>query len=96
MAAAAKSRPGSRIASPHLFPFSIGLDLRADAGYKNSMVQVRRSLSMTRLRGCHAADDRGWNPLHVAARKGDLKEVLIQSCPLLSPLLFCYCLLHAI
>jgi len=75
MAAAAKSRPGSRIASPHLFPFSIGLDLRADAGYKNSMVQVRRSLSMTRLRGCHAADDRGWNPLHVAARKGDLKEV---------------------
>ncbi|AQK67648.1 Ankyrin-3 [Zea mays] len=39
------------------------------------MVQVRRSLSMSRLRSCHDADDRGWNPLHVAARKGDLKEV---------------------
>ncbi|CAN6271092.1 unnamed protein product [Urochloa humidicola] len=39
------------------------------------MVQVRRSLSMSRLRSCHDADDRGWNQLHVAARKGDLKEV---------------------
>jgi ankyrin repeat protein len=39
------------------------------------MVQVRRSLSITRLRSCHDADDRGWSPLHVAARKGDLKQV---------------------
>ncbi|KAF8676722.1 hypothetical protein HU200_046837 [Digitaria exilis] len=39
------------------------------------MVLVRRSLSMSRLRSCHEADDRGWNPLHVAARKGNLKEV---------------------
>jgi hypothetical protein len=31
---------------------------------------------MSRLRSRHDADNRGWNPLHVAARKGDLKEVI--------------------
>jgi hypothetical protein len=45
------------------------------------MVLVRRSLSMSRPRSCHDADDRGWNPLHVAALKGDLKEVYIPSLP---------------
>jgi len=44
---------------------------------KDTMVLVRRSLSMSRPRSSHDADDRGWNPLHVAARKGDLKEVTI-------------------
>jgi hypothetical protein len=40
------------------------------------MVQFRSSLSMTRVRTQgDDADDRGWNQLHVAARKGNLKEV---------------------
>uniref|UniRef100_M8BS25 Uncharacterized protein n=1 Tax=Aegilops tauschii TaxID=37682 RepID=M8BS25_AEGTA len=42
------------------------------------MVQLRSSLSMTRARArgdSDDADDRGWNQLHVAARKGNLKEV---------------------
>ncbi|KAE8777833.1 ankyrin repeat and protein kinase domain-containing protein 1-like [Hordeum vulgare] len=41
------------------------------------MVQLRSSLSMTRVRARadSDADDRGWNQLHVAARKGNLKEV---------------------
>jgi hypothetical protein len=42
------------------------------------MVQFRSSLSMTRVRTQgDDADDRGWNQLHVAARKGNLKEVCI-------------------
>ncbi|VAH54482.1 unnamed protein product [Triticum turgidum subsp. durum] len=42
------------------------------------MVQLRSSLSMTRARtrsDSDDADDRGWSQLHVAARKGNLKEV---------------------
>ncbi|KAL5199810.1 hypothetical protein ABZP36_021013 [Zizania latifolia] len=42
------------------------------------MVQFRSSLSMSRSRTRHGdgdGDDRGWNQLHVASRKGDLKQV---------------------
>ena len=47
------------------------------------MVQLRSSLSMTRARtrsDSDDADDRGWSQLHVAARKGNLKEVYAAPC----------------
>jgi hypothetical protein len=45
------------------------------------MVQFRSSLSMARVRTAgDDADDRGWNQLHVAARKGNLKEVTHAAC----------------
>lgn len=43
---------------------------------QQQVVSIRRSLSRRRsFRMGVDRDDRGWTPLHIGARKGDLKQV---------------------